>query len=149
LLRQEVAARVERESEELKLLEQQARARKRVEELRADADELRLARLEERLKKYPLAAQYEWEDTQLEVARALAGNSRAVLQVGNAGEIARALVLTDLMRLAPENGERDGAGATAEIAATEPAASGMEEGAGEPPGPQATATGRRRRTKSG
>ena len=112
LLQQKVVAHVERERAELKLLEQQAAAKKKVEVLRAEADELRLARLEERLKAYPLAAQYEWESTQLEVARALAGNSRAILQVGDAGEIARALVLGDLMHLS--RGASAGDGGTAE-----------------------------------
>jgi regulator of protease activity HflC (stomatin/prohibitin superfamily) len=121
LLQQEVTARIERERAALKLREQQAEARKRVEELEAEANELRLARLEERLEKYPLAAQYEWESAQLEVARALASNSRAVLQVGDAGEIARVLVLSDLMRLAPEQGDGNSAGDAAVPSAAAPA----------------------------
>jgi regulator of protease activity HflC (stomatin/prohibitin superfamily) len=110
LLRQEVVARVEREREQLKLLAQKAEARRKVVELEAEAESLRLARLEERLKAFPLAAQYEWESAQLAVAQSLAGNTHAVVQVGNVGDITRALVLGDLMRFtvppaaATENG---------------------------------------------
>lgn len=143
LLQQELTARIERERAALKLQEQQAEARKRVEELEAEADELRLARLEARLEKYPLAAQYEWESAQLEVARALASNSRAVLQVGDVGEIARRLVLSDLMRLAPAPaGDGNGAELAVPIVA-EPA-----EAEPEPPEapPTPTRTSRTRKT---
>lgn len=134
LLQQQVAARVEREREELKLLEQQAAARKKVEALRAEADELRLARLEERLKAFPLAAQYEWESVQLEVARSLAGNSRAILQVGDAGEIARALVLGDLMQLSMHaNAGGDGAADAAEVVPDEPHQNAMSSTEPAPP----------------
>jgi regulator of protease activity HflC (stomatin/prohibitin superfamily) len=118
LLRQEVIARVERQREQLKLLAQEADARRKVVELEAEAESLRLAKLEERLKAFPLAAQYEWESTQLEVARSLAGNPRAVVQVGNVGDITRALVLGDLMRFAvpaaaaTENGSESEQGST-------------------------------------
>jgi len=124
LLRQEVIARVEREREQLQLKVQQAEARRRVVELEADTEALRLARLEERLRSYPLAAQYEWESNQLSVSRALAGNTRAVVQVGDVGDIARAFALSDLMRFVPlpepaanppdQDAAGDGAGAQAE-----------------------------------
>ncbi len=105
LLRQEVIARVEREREQLQLKIQQAEAHRRVVELEAETEALRLSRLEERLSSYPLAAQYEWESDQLSVARALAGNTRAVVQMGDAGDIARAFALTDLMRFVPLSSE--------------------------------------------
>lgn len=101
LLRQQVIARIERERDELQLLVQQAETRRQVVELEAEAEALRLAKMEERLKAYPLAAQYDWESTQLEVARALAGNTRAVVQIGDASDISRAFVLSDLMRFPP------------------------------------------------
>jgi regulator of protease activity HflC (stomatin/prohibitin superfamily) len=123
LLRQEVIARVEREREQLQLKVQQAEARRRVVELEAETEALRLSRLEERLRSYPLAAQYEWESDQLSVARALAGNTRAVVQVGDVGDIARAFALSDLMRFVPlpepavtppdQDAAGDGAGAQA------------------------------------
>ena len=101
LLRQEVEARVARERLEFQRVLQQAEDQRRVVELEAEAEELRLAKLEARLQAYPMAAQYEWEGTQLKVAQALAHNTRAVVQVGKASEIASALVLGDLMRFTP------------------------------------------------
>jgi len=101
LMQQEVIARVQREREELQLQLQQAEMRQQVIELEAKAEAYRLAKMEERLKAYPLAAQYDWESAQLEVARALAGNTRAVLQVGDASDISRAFVMGDLMRFPP------------------------------------------------
>lgn len=101
LMRQQVIARIERERDELQLLVQQAETRRQVVELEAEAEALRLAKMEERLKAFPLAAQYDWESTQLEVARALAGNTRAVVQIGDASDISRAFVLSDLMRFPP------------------------------------------------
>jgi regulator of protease activity HflC (stomatin/prohibitin superfamily) len=96
---QEIIARVEREREQLQILIQQAETRRRVTELDAETDAFRLEQLEERLRSYPLAAQYEWESEQLGVASALAGNTRAVVQLGNAGDITRAFLMSDLMRL--------------------------------------------------
>jgi regulator of protease activity HflC (stomatin/prohibitin superfamily) len=63
----------------------------------AEAEELRLAKLQDRLRSYPQAAQWEWEGEQLEVARGLASNTHAVVQVGGSGggtnEIARAFLM--------------------------------------------------------
>jgi regulator of protease activity HflC (stomatin/prohibitin superfamily) len=98
LERQKVIAQVERERDLLQAAEQRAEVQRRVVELDAEAEALRLARLEERLKTYPQAVQYELEQDRLEVARALAGNTRAVLQVGNADDIARAFMLRDVLR---------------------------------------------------
>jgi hypothetical protein len=94
--RQKVLAHVEREREALQLQVQQAAARKQIVELEAEAAELRLAKQEEMLQRYPHAAQWEWSGTQLEVARALASNSRVFLQVHGADDIARALTLREM-----------------------------------------------------
>ena len=110
LEQQKVIARVERQREVLRELVQQAEARRRVVELEAETEALRLARLEERLKAYPLAAQYELEQARLEVARSLAGNTRAVLQVGHANDIAQAFVMRDLLNLAGPDKLADGEG---------------------------------------
>jgi regulator of protease activity HflC (stomatin/prohibitin superfamily) len=93
LARQSVIARVEREREELQIQTQQAEIRKRVAQLEAEAEELRLAKLEERLHKYPQAAQWEWQGQQLEVARSLASNTHAVVQMGSSSDIARAFLM--------------------------------------------------------
>ncbi|HEY6411226.1 MAG TPA: SPFH domain-containing protein, partial [Ktedonobacteraceae bacterium] len=95
LARQAVIARVEREREELQLQIQQAEIRKHVTELQAEVEELRLAKLQERLEKYRQAAEWEWAGEQLEVARGLASNTHAVVQVGSGGatDIAQAFLL--------------------------------------------------------
>ncbi len=105
LARQRVVAEVEREREVLQVEIQKAEAQRRVVELEAEAEELRLARLEERLKKYPVAAEWETAGLRLEVARALAGNTRAVLQLGDANDIARAFIVRDTWAKAPDSKE--------------------------------------------
>ncbi len=102
--RQQVIARVEREREELQIQVQQAEARRRIAELDAEAELLRLQRVEEGLRNNPLAAQRELQLGQLEVARALAGNSRAVLQVGGADDLVRAFVMREVLHDAQNAG---------------------------------------------
>jgi regulator of protease activity HflC (stomatin/prohibitin superfamily) len=104
LARQQVIARIEREREELRLQIQQAEARLRVVELETDAEIQRLERLEEALRKFPLAAAREVEQSRLDVVRALAGNARAVVQLGSPDDIARAIVLRDTYQAAPSAG---------------------------------------------
>jgi regulator of protease activity HflC (stomatin/prohibitin superfamily) len=100
LSRQAVIARIERQREELQLQIQQAEIRKQVVELEAQAEELRLARLQERLEKYREAANWDWAGEQLGVARGLASNTHAVVQVGPGGatDIARAFLLRDIIQ---------------------------------------------------
>ena len=97
LARQQAVAAVEREREELQAQVQQAETRKRIAELDAKTEELRLSTLEERLQRYPQAAAYEMQRAQLEIARALAGNTRAVLQIGAADDILRAYVMREFL----------------------------------------------------
>jgi hypothetical protein len=89
LARQEAQARFEREQEKAELA---AAVRRREIELEAETEALRLARLQERLAAYPEAARWDWAGERLKVARRLAGNSRAIIQLGGAGDIADALV---------------------------------------------------------
>ncbi len=90
-------ARINREREALQIKVQNAEAKRRIVELKAQAEELRLEMLEDRLKKYPIAAQYDVESAQMEIARSLAGNTRAIVQVGKGGEIAQALMLGEIL----------------------------------------------------
>jgi regulator of protease activity HflC (stomatin/prohibitin superfamily) len=101
LARQKVVAQVEREREALQAQVQQAEARRRIVELEAEAEELRLAKLEERLAKYPHAAAWEVEGLRLEIGRALAGNTRAILQVGSASDIVRTFLMRDNLQDKP------------------------------------------------
>jgi regulator of protease activity HflC (stomatin/prohibitin superfamily) len=106
LQRQEVLARIEREREALQLQVQQAELRKQLVEIEAETEELRLAKLQERLQKYHEAAEWDWQSDQLTVARALAGNTRAFLQVGNAGDIASTFMMREVTRDARDTHEQ-------------------------------------------
>ena len=96
LARQEVAARLARDREELERRVIEAETRRRVVEVEAETEAFRLAKLEQRLKAFPVAAVYDVGSARLDVARALAGNSRAMLHVGGAGDVAEALVMRTL-----------------------------------------------------
>ena len=74
-----------------------AAARRRVVELEADTEEFRLGKLQERLEHFPQASQWEWAGEQLGVARALAANSRAILQLGSADDILRTFMVREMM----------------------------------------------------
>lgn len=104
---QRVLAEVERERQALQAQLARAELAVRLAELAAEASERRMARQEELLARYPRAAEWEWAETQLGVARALAGNGRLVLQLGEPGDLARLLSLHELVRAgegAPQNG---------------------------------------------
>jgi len=74
---------------------QQVAAQREHIELAAANEALRLQHLEERLAAYPHAAQFDVESERLAVARALATNTRAMVQVGG-GDIADALLMHTL-----------------------------------------------------
>jgi hypothetical protein len=112
LERQRVMARISQEREALQLEILQVEARRRVAELEAEIESLQLSSLNEALRAYPLAAARQVQKEHLDVARALAGNTRAVLQIGGADEITRAFVVRDIYQgqlpdpvEAPKNGE--------------------------------------------
>lgn len=98
LERQRVIAEVERAREALQLKVQELEARKHLVQLEAEAEEERLARLQERLHKYPEAVQYEVEGAQLDIARGLASNTRAVVQLGENNDISRTFLLGTALR---------------------------------------------------
>jgi len=109
---QRIIAEVERDKEVLRVSLQKAEMRQRVEKLEAETEELRLARKEERIKKYPAAWAWEREMARLEVARSLAGNTRAMLQIGEAGDITRAFLVRDILQDTPLPPTGDGVEAT-------------------------------------
>ncbi|MBK8988650.1 MAG: SPFH domain-containing protein [Chloroflexi bacterium] len=98
---QQVIAQVEREKEILRVALQKAEMRRRVEETEAETEDFRLARKEERINKYPQAWAWEMEMARLEVSRSLAGNTRAMLQVGSASDITRAFLVRDILQDTP------------------------------------------------
>jgi regulator of protease activity HflC (stomatin/prohibitin superfamily) len=97
LTRQRALARVAREGEELQIRIHEAEAKARIAEIELEATIGRLARLEKALASYPQAAKYDFEGAQLEAVRALASNSRAVVQMGNASDVGRAFVVRDIL----------------------------------------------------
>jgi hypothetical protein len=114
----------------------QAQAHQQVVTLEAQTEALRLAQLEERLHRFPHAAQYDWQSQQLEVARALAGNTRAVLQVGSAGDIPQALLVRDALRDGIVSPSGEGSGDARDSSTHPPSASDSA-----PAGADATAVG--------
>jgi regulator of protease activity HflC (stomatin/prohibitin superfamily) len=103
--RAEQQARFARAAEEARLAAEVDRLKV---ELEADREAIRLARLEERLAASPNAARWDWETERLRVARALARNNRAMLQLGGSADIADALVTRAFM----ERGDAPGGGET-------------------------------------
>jgi len=89
-----------RQADQEELDQQRIKARETAIELEAANEVARLTRLEERLRAYPNAVHWDVETQRLEVARALAGNTRAMVQVGPAADVAASL----LMHTLPENG---------------------------------------------
>jgi regulator of protease activity HflC (stomatin/prohibitin superfamily) len=99
LLRQADAAELERE---------RIAARRAAIELEAANEVERLVRLEDRLRDYPNAVHWDVESQRLEVARALAGNTRAMVQVGPGSDVAASLLMHTLPEDGPATGQRDG-----------------------------------------
>jgi len=98
LAHQRVVAEVERERDSLKAEYQKEEARRRVVELESQTEELRLSQVQKRLEQFPDAVRYDVETRQLDIAQALAGNSRAVLQIGSANDIVKSLLVRDSMQ---------------------------------------------------
>jgi regulator of protease activity HflC (stomatin/prohibitin superfamily) len=98
LTRQRALAGLARAREALQAEIDRAEARRRVAEVDAETERLRLAMLDERLQRYPAAADWEWQGEQLSIARALAANARVILQVGAAADLMGAVVLDGLRR---------------------------------------------------
>ena len=103
LAQQRVIAQVDRDRETLKAEYQKEEARRRVVELEAETEELRLSKMQERLKKYPEAVKFDVETRELDIAQALAGNSRAILQIGSASDIVRTLLVREAANMIQEN----------------------------------------------
>jgi regulator of protease activity HflC (stomatin/prohibitin superfamily) len=69
-------------SDRANLIAMEQDSRRKALELESEAEALRLGKLEERLRAYPLAARYDLETQRLQVAQQLAGNTRAVVSLG-------------------------------------------------------------------
>jgi regulator of protease activity HflC (stomatin/prohibitin superfamily) len=95
----------EEEQHALALLRQQDRddlerhrigARREVIELEAANEVARLERLESRIQTYPNALHWDVESQRLDVARGLAANTRAMVQVGPGNDVAASLLMHTL-----------------------------------------------------
>ena len=112
-----------READREELEQHRIKARERAIELEAANEVARLTRLEERLRAYPNAVHWDVETQRLEVARALAANTRAMVQVGSGSDVAASL----LMHTLPDDGtaqppDADGGNGTKDGAPGETAA---------------------------
>jgi regulator of protease activity HflC (stomatin/prohibitin superfamily) len=117
------ALQVLREADREALTRQQIRARREELELEAENEAGRIERLEALLRRHPSAMHWDFDSERLGVARALAANSRAFLQVGSATDVAGALLMqthpqqepsTD-DRAAAEGGSTSSPGDTSEV----------------------------------
>jgi regulator of protease activity HflC (stomatin/prohibitin superfamily) len=72
---------------------QRISARREQIDLEAANEALRLERMQERLAAYPAASRQDVLDRRIAVARELAGNTRAMVQVGSGRDVADALIL--------------------------------------------------------
>jgi len=93
-----LVARLQRELAEVEGRSRQAAARRELVEAEASAESLRLDRLADRLERFPEAASFDIRRLRLDVARSLAGNTRAVVQLGEVGDVARTVLMRDTLR---------------------------------------------------
>jgi regulator of protease activity HflC (stomatin/prohibitin superfamily) len=89
-----------RQSDREELERMRISARREAIELEAANEVARLERLEARIREYPNAMHWDVESQRLEVARSLAANTRAMVNVGSGRDGAASL----LMHTMPENG---------------------------------------------
>ncbi len=89
-----------RQKDKEELLRVTIEARREAIELEAANEVARLERLEARIHDYPNAMHWDVESQRLEVARSLAGNTRAMVSVGQGNDVATALIRHTL----PEDG---------------------------------------------
>jgi regulator of protease activity HflC (stomatin/prohibitin superfamily) len=87
---------LKRLSDRATLVAQEQESRQRAVELEAAAEAMRFTALESRLTKFPKAAAYDLETGRLRVAQQLAGNSRAVINVGGGDLVAGLLSVREM-----------------------------------------------------
>src|SRR4029078_9897899 len=85
-----------RQSDREELERMRISARREAIELEAANEGARLERLEARIRKYPNAMHWDVESQRLDVARSLAANTRAMVQVGSGSDVAASLLMHTL-----------------------------------------------------
>jgi regulator of protease activity HflC (stomatin/prohibitin superfamily) len=96
LAHQRLLAELALEQERLQAQVQQAEVRQRVSLIESETQAAHLRRLEAMLAEFPRAAEWDWQSEQLEVVRALASNTRAVVQLGHLTDVARTVLATEV-----------------------------------------------------
>ena len=100
----------EEEQQRLALLRQKDAAELAHQKVLSDSETetLRLEQLQEQLKNFPAASQYDLQRARIQVAQALASNTRAMLQVGRVDDIAQTLIMRDALQDREDTAESGG-----------------------------------------
>ena len=94
-LEQEHVLDRQRQGDRIDLLRTHAEQQRKLLELEAANESLRLQMLEERISAYPTGAKWDFDTQRMDVAKALAGNDRAFLAVGDPATLTDALLVAD------------------------------------------------------
>ena len=113
-----------RQADQEELERQRISARREAIELEAANEVTRLVRLEDRLRDYPNAVHWDVETQRLDVARALAANTRAMVNVGQGNDVAASLLMHTLPDHGATTGQPEGDSAKAESAGDDGRTSG-------------------------
>ena len=114
------ALEIIRQADREELTRHEIAARREAIELEAANEVARLERLEARLRDYPNAMRWDVDGQRLDVARGLATNTRAMVQVGPQTDVAGALLLHTLSDEEESAATRNGGASTATPAETPP-----------------------------
>lgn len=82
------------QADRLELERSEAEARRKLLEIEAANEAYRLEQLQARLAAYPKAASWDFDSQRMDVARAMAGNDRALLAVGDPAKLTESLLLS-------------------------------------------------------
>ncbi len=86
---------LQRQADKNDLRRRNAEEQRKLLEIRAANESFRLEMLEARISAFPRGARWDVDTQRLEVAKALAGNERALLAFGNASNLTDALIVAD------------------------------------------------------
>jgi regulator of protease activity HflC (stomatin/prohibitin superfamily) len=92
---QQHALNLQRQADRNDMQRQNAEEQRKLLEIEAANESLRLQLLESRISSFPRGASWDVDTQRLEVAKALAGNERALLAFGNASNLTDALIVAD------------------------------------------------------
>ncbi len=84
-----------RQTDRIDLMRHRAEEQRKLVELEAGNEEVRLQLLEARISAYPTGARWDFDTQRMDVAKALAGNDRAFLAVGDPATLTDALLVAD------------------------------------------------------